>query len=219
MISGACSVTSGIQYESLQKQAKIDVRMYRALSATALRVADNPEVPYRIDVDDELRLVRSDFVNPISLYGLISNNRDALAVTLPWTRDYDASDFWRDRARMVEEIEANTEAPFAIIHNGILAGERRLTQRSGNAAEMGCYLAPAFQGKRLATRSGRAVLDFAFDTWGIESINLYARPNNTQSLHGVRSMGGYRAGSNVWREEPDGYRYLYSAWRIDKDAN
>jgi RimJ/RimL family protein N-acetyltransferase len=81
---------------------------------------------------------------------------------------------------------------FALEHKatGQLSGDFMLkTQEDKRLAEIGYTLAPAFQGKGLATEAATAVIDYAFHVLKMHRLSATADPRNMASIKLLERLG------------------------------
>ena len=74
-----------------------------------------------------------------------------------------------------------------------------------NVIKVGYTISPAFQGLGYATEAVRALVDYAFDTLGAETVRAHASAENAPSIRVAEKIGmrlvervEYREGDEVW---------------------
>lgn len=109
----------------------------------------------------------------------------------PLPTPYSAADaewFVADAAR---RAEADTGFEWAIRHESALIGMISLSRRAPGNAEIGYWTAPAARGRGFLTEAARAVIDHAFEPFGmhLHRLEWNAAVGNVASARVARSLG------------------------------
>jgi RimJ/RimL family protein N-acetyltransferase len=144
--------------------------------------------PITLDEDRALRpFVGSDLDE---LHALIEANREHLLSWMPWAAQprADTAGFL---ARAEERAAREEGAAFAVIEGGRIAGGIGLNgfDRLNGSASIGYWLAAGAQGRGTITLGVAAVLDFAFETYGLHRIEISVATGNARSFAIVRRLG------------------------------
>ena len=143
------------------------------------------------------------------LHALIEANRDHLLPWMPWARQPRADT--ADHLTRAEERAAREEGgAFAVIEGGRIAGGIGLddVDRVNGSARIGYWLAAGAQGRGTITLGVAAVLDFAFETYGLHRVEISVARGNARSFAVVSRLGFVEEG--VRRDALRvGDRYLY----------
>ena len=108
----------------------------------------------------------------------------------PWTAEA-ARDKTAERVRRTD-LDGDTGALALVIeHDGAVIGDvsLRLTDRERRVAEVGWVLDPDHGGRGFATEAVRAVLDLAFDHYGVHRVAAQMDGRNTASAKLARNAG------------------------------
>jgi len=174
-----------------------------------------------IHVDDEITLRWPVMADADEMFALIEANRTYLARWLPWAPDHTLE---KERQWVEGRIQAKvdgTGSPPLLIYQGSLVGLtgvncKDLLNRSGS---LGYYLAEAFQGRGIITRACRGALPYAFDTLGMNRVQISANLANTRSLAIPRRLGFVHEGTireveflNGRFQDSASYSMLASEW-------
>jgi ribosomal-protein-serine acetyltransferase len=117
------------------------------------------------------------------LYELVDANRTYLARWMPWAE----AQTWAgalEFIRMVAE-QAATDRGFqvALTVEGSIAGlvGYHALDRDNRRVSIGYWLAEDVQGRGLMTRAVSALIDYAFDVWGLHRVEIRSAVDNARS--------------------------------------
>ncbi|SDD52168.1 GNAT family N-acetyltransferase [Auraticoccus monumenti] len=110
-------------------------------------------------------------------------------LTVPFTRGYTETVVAQRRESVVPGQPGRT-LPLVVEHEGQVVGDVVLTldERCGKA-ELGWVFAPAAGGRGLATEATRALVDVAFDHYGVHRVLAQADARNTASARLALRLG------------------------------
>ena len=137
-----------------------------------------------INVDDEILLRRPTLPYADELFALVDSNRAYLGRWLPWV-DYIRA--VKDEREWIKGLlDAGAEGwvyPLMIMYKGLLVGSIGILTLGSpdRASEIGYWLAENVQGRGIATRACRTLLDYAFGSRGMNRLQIRAAVDNTRS--------------------------------------
>ena len=120
-----------------------------------------------------------------ALAGLVSDNIEHLRTYLPRVAQLASVEEARAYLEQVSERDADAAIlEWQIFSDAALCGSIRLKEidHGDRKAAIGYYLGSRFQGKGIATVSVRAVLGYAFDSLGLNRIELQCAATNLPSI-------------------------------------
>lgn len=173
-------------------------------------------------INDELELAVPRLTDGEALYDLIDRNRDNLSYYLPWV-DH------------VHDVQAETDAirrglvRFAegkaldlhIWYHGRLAGNVSLNSIDAvySEADIGYFLGKEFRGRGIMTLAIRAIIDIAFEEYGLHRIMLQCAVDNLPSNNVAKRLGmrfeGCHKGRLILRDgyhDSNEYAVLAEEW-------
>lgn len=145
-------------------------------------------------VDDEIKLALPRLSDVDELYALIDANRDDLGRFLPWVDHVQSTD---DELLAIQndlnDFAAGTSLNLFIWYHGRLAGKISLNEirKMNLEADVGYFLGKSFRGHGIMTRAVQALLDIAFDEYGLHRVYLECAADNLPS-NGVAQRCGMR---------------------------
>ncbi len=167
---------------------------------------------FRRDLAEDRYLRLLDDADAEELYALIDRNRDHLARWLPWAgkQTLDATvEFIRGTRRQLAEDDG--------FQAGIVRDERlagivgfHAVQWGHRATSIGYWLAEAEQGRGTMTLAVEALLEHAFDEWGLNRVEIRAATENRRS-RAVAERLGFRLEGVLREAERVGDRFLDNA--------
>jgi ribosomal-protein-serine acetyltransferase len=158
---------------------------------------------------DHLRLFEESDAE--EMFALVDRNRAHLAPWMPWVplvrTPEDQLEFIRATRRQVADNDGFQAAIVAA--DGALAGTIGFHRVSwlNRATSIGYWLAADHQGRGTMTQGVRALVDHAFDTWGLHRIEISAAVDNARS-RAVAERAGFREEGVRRDAERHGERYL-----------
>ncbi len=174
-----------------------------------------------LDQDSRLQLLQRHDAN--ALFHLIDTNRAHLRRWLTWERQtqsaHDCEQFITSRLRITAENGGFTAA---LWHQEQLAGLIELQKISwiDRRSAIGYWLGKTFQGHGLMTAACRAVVDYGFDTLGLNRIEIEAAAGNKRSRAIPERLGFHQDGILRQYQQVNGhyldlvvYSMLSAEWR------
>lgn len=137
---------------------------------------------YRLDDDAELHVIQRHHAE--ALFKVVDANREFLGQWLGWVHNLNTLE---DANAFVERdctaVGAGTRISLLITYKGELAGGINLviTSTEHKKAEIGYWLAQAFNGKGLMTRSAQFLTDFGLRYLGLNRIIIRCAIGNVKS--------------------------------------
>lgn len=140
--------------------------------------------PARIRVDDELELKIVEDGDAPDIFSLTDRNREYLRRWLPWvdgTRTVVDTRAFIERSR--DQVQRGEGFQARILYRGHLVGVMGFVyvDPMNRRAEIGYWLAEAFQGQGIMTRACRALVEFAFRSLGLNRVEIRADMENRRS--------------------------------------
>ncbi len=149
---------------------------------------------FTLEVDDEIELRLMEDADAERLFALIDDCREYLERWLPWVRHNtevdDSVEFIRRARRKFGQDES---IQTGIVHEGDLQGVVGIHLRD-QKGEVGYWLHRDAQSQGLATRSCRALIDYAFEYRRLHRVVIRAAPDNERSCAIPRRLGFTREG-------------------------
>lgn len=136
----------------------------------------------RVDDDTELRLHEERFA--VEYYQLIDRNRAYLREWMPWLDDEQSVDDLLAFMKGSRLQFANNEGFQAgIWHQGTIIGSIGLHALDwiDRKVEMGYWLSADQQGKGLVTKACKTLIDFVFDEYQLNKVDIHAATGNYRS--------------------------------------
>jgi ribosomal-protein-serine acetyltransferase len=154
-----------------------------------------------VDARTELRLLQQQHAP--ELFAVVDRNRDHLRAWLPWvdatTTVQDSVDFI---VMSIFTFAQQGPMTCGIWHDGLLCGvigHNDIDPETG-VARLGYWLSTDVEGRGVMTACVRAFLDHAFDTYGLEAVELRVATENRRSLAIPERLGFERGGILVGAE-------------------
>ena len=148
--------------------------------------------PYTVEVDSEITLrIRTADEAPV-LFALIKENQKHLNQFLYWV---DLTHTIYDSGMFIEKIikgyEKGTSCDFGIYLNGLLIGSGGLIEidAKNKSCEIGYWIAEAYQGKGIITRSVKKMIEIATEKYNIHRIVIRMDIENTKSQSIPKKLG------------------------------
>lgn len=130
------------------------------------------------------------------LYRLIDVNREQLARWMPWAAEQ-TLDATRGFIRSTRhQLAENAGMQTALVVGERIAGVVGLhgTPRPQRRGSLGYWLGEEFQGRGAMTAAVRTYTDHAFDTWGLQRVEIRAATANARSIALAERLGYTREG-------------------------
>lgn len=127
-------------------------------------------------------------------YHLIIHSKEHLEKWLTWVNSVESIEDTDESLKLrIERLVENKGYPmwFAIIYKGNLAGAIGFNDmdEDNNVGEMGYFLGEPFQQKGVMSRAYKAVIDYGFETLGLNRIEAYIADGNERSKALPRRFG------------------------------
>lgn len=136
----------------------------------------------RIDDDTELRLLDERHADEV--FALIDQNRESLREWLPKLDEYKSPDDTRGfLKRSLERFSRKNGFQAGIWFQGQLAGIIGYLgiDWANRKTSIGAWLGAAFQGRGLATKACRALVDYAFDELRLNCVEMLCASENKRA--------------------------------------
>lgn len=178
--------------------------------------------PFPIDLGGDASLCAETLLDAEEMFALVDAERSQLRQWLPWV---DATTDVESIRNFLREVEAGVAAGSSVTATirlgGDLAGTIDLRINPAHQrAEVGYWLAAAYQGRGLVTRAVAALIDLAFGPLGLHRFQLSAATGNTRSRAvaerlGMRHEGTLREAERIADRFVDleVYAVLAPVWR------
>lgn len=150
---------------------------------------------YQIDVETELRLLTMSDLQ--QFFDLAYRNRKYLAEWMFWIDDSYSLQKAREYLQAASErLAANNGFEVGIWFNQSLAGCARYNYIDWyhKNTELRYWLGESFQGRGLATKTCRALVDYAFDTLGLNRVEIRCMSENLSSRAVAERLGFLQEG-------------------------
>ena len=155
--------------------------------------------PHRFDLGDGAELRRYTLDDVDELYALVDRERERLRRWMPWPDLTRSAGVQREWLEGVLNDPAQMEG-YGIFVDGELAGGAGMRIEPFNVtAEIGYWIAGAYEGRGLVTRVCRAFIGYAFGEGGLHRVVIKAATENTRSRAIPERLGFTQEG--VMREE------------------
>lgn len=144
----------------------------------------------RIDNNIELELLNRGHAEEI--FELIESNREYLRKWLPWL---DSNKYLQNTIDFIKhtdiQFKENTGLHLVIRYKGKLAGAIGFHRVDWNnhSTSIGYWLAEAYQGKGLMTKSCRSLIDYAFGNLGLNRVEIRCAVENSKSRAIPENLG------------------------------
>jgi ribosomal-protein-serine acetyltransferase len=176
--------------------------------ATEIPRADRPSIPrFELSGREHLRLLEES--DAPELYAVVDANRAHLAPWMPWASEQTLEDTLDFIRRTRQQLESNDGFQTAIIEEGHIVGivgfhgiswPNRLTR-------MGYWLAVPATGHGTVTRAVRVLVDYAFDAWQLNRVEIRVGVDNARS-RAIPERLGFTQEGILQQAEYVGGRYI-----------
>jgi ribosomal-protein-serine acetyltransferase len=150
------------------------------------------ESPYTVVVDQEITLRVRTLDEASELFTLIRENKEHLSQFLYWV---DATHGILDSKLFIEKLlhgyEKGTSCDFGIYFNEKLIGSGGLIEidAKNKSCEIGYWIAEAYQGKGIITKSVKKMITIATEKYNIHRIVIRVDVENTKSQSIPKKLG------------------------------
>jgi ribosomal-protein-serine acetyltransferase len=157
--------------------------------------------------DRELRLLEESDAE--ELHALVEVNRRHLARWLPWAAAQTLADTRSFLALSRRQLADNNGFQCAIVDSGLIVGTVGFhrVDWANRSTSIGYWLAEDAQGSGTMTMAARALVDWAFNGWGLHRVEIRAAVENSRS-RAVATRLGFREEGLLHQVERVGGRYL-----------
>jgi ribosomal-protein-serine acetyltransferase len=144
-----------------------------------------------LPVDDEIELVLAEERHAEEVARLITRNQDRLARWEPWAQYPATTDALRRFIRAcLEGFAAGSQAQTYIRRSGVIVGSCGLrVHGSPGVGEVGYWLDGRHEGRGIATRAARALVDAAFRERRLARVELRTAVDNVRSRALAERLG------------------------------
>lgn len=175
-----------------------------------------------INGDTSMYLRHANPDDSAEVYRIIRANRGHLSKDLQWAQNVDFIGF----EKSVQDTLAQIKADKCLQYRIVAAGETIATQRIvgtvtlfnrrvlERTAVLSCWLAESDQGKGYATRAVKRLLQYAFDSWNIDTVTTLITEDNLRAQQLVKNLGASRTDAVVQREFGSQSVMLYRQWEF-----
>jgi RimJ/RimL family protein N-acetyltransferase len=152
-----------------------------------------------------------------TMYDIVDGNREYLAQTEQTLEHFTLDDAKRARALVAQLAQIGSMFDYWIMDNGVRVGDIELIVLPGDKKpELGYWLIEEAQGKGLATRAARALLEYSFTLPYVSEATMWIRPENTASQQVAKRIGAQISGQG--QREWLGQLVGYDIWEVSRDA-
>jgi ribosomal-protein-serine acetyltransferase len=125
------------------------------------------------------------------LYALVDSNRTRLSRWMPWAAGQTLDGTAQFILQTIDQERARDGFQRAVIVDGAIAGVAGFHRldRENLSTSIGYWLGAEYEGRGLMTDAVRALLDHAFDVWGMHRVELRVAPDNARSLALAARLG------------------------------
>jgi ribosomal-protein-serine acetyltransferase len=152
---------------------------------------------FYLKVDSDLELRQFEQHEAGELFWLVDSNRFYLRKWLPWVDGmHSAGQFYSVLQMWHRQFYENDSYQLGIRYRGILSGSISLhgIDWSNSQASIGYYLAEKMQGKGIASKAVKAVINHAFKDLSLNRIEIRCGKDNYKSQGIPERLGFYREG-------------------------
>ena len=145
---------------------------------------------FRIDDDIELRMIEPRHAEELDT--LIEHNRAHIKAWSAWLKDDHSIEDTRSFInRNLTQFAENKGFAIAIWYKGEMAGQIEYNSIDwvNRKAEIGYWLGDSFQGKGLATKSCRVLIDYAFNELKLNRVEMHCVVENQRSRKIPKNLG------------------------------
>jgi len=140
--------------------------------------------PFELSIDDEITLRLTTLDDVPTFFDFVERNRASLGLWLGWVervQDMDGARAFIER--YVRRWEHNAGLMVNIWCGEALAGNAvyRVIDTHNHLVEIGYALDEAFRGRGLATTVTRRLMDYAFDSLGMNRVEIHCAADNLAS--------------------------------------
>ena len=164
-------------------------------SGTSVRIRRRHPARFRADDEVEVRVLT--LADAPALFALTDGNRAHLRRWLPWVDDTRSA---KDTATFIrrgrEQLRRDDGFQAGIWYRGELVGAigYHTWNWVARRTEIGYWIAEPFQGKGIATRACRALVDYAFRGLGLGRVEIKAAAGNARSRAVAERLGFIQEG-------------------------
>jgi ribosomal-protein-serine acetyltransferase len=137
-----------------------------------------------VKVNDSTELEEIDFPHAESLFELVEQNRNHLRPWFPWVDIMTSADHFR---RFIDathkRVKDGSEVSYIISVNGKTAGRIGIytIDHQNNCGSVGYWIGKEYEGKSIITQSVATIIDHAFQSIGLNRIEIRCAVHNERS--------------------------------------
>ncbi|MEC3883497.1 GNAT family protein [Halobacillus sp. HZG1] len=162
-------------------------------------------------IDDELSLKMIDHRDAEELFKLSDRSRDHIQAWLPWIHFTKEVEDTRNYIKMsLRRYAENNGLTVCILYKGGIAGvvDFHEIDEKNKVTSIGYWMGADYKGKGLLTRSCEVLFDYAFETIGMNRIEIRAAAKNNKSRGvperlGFKQEGVIRQAARLYEEYTD----------------
>jgi len=139
---------------------------------------------FKLTIDNEIELVLLDFLHAQELFKLIIDNKAYLREWLSWVDTTNSLEATKGFISSVKKKYSDNKGfEVAIFYKRNLSGILGVlpVDWANKKTSIGYWLAEPFQGKGIMTRSCKGILDYLFNNYGLNRIEINCATGNTKS--------------------------------------
>jgi ribosomal-protein-serine acetyltransferase len=132
-----------------------------------------------LDLGDGVEVRKLEPDDADEIYAIVEAERERLQVRMPWA---EGATLETTRAFIESNVASNGLDALGIFVDGAYAaGIGIRPEELHGDAEIGYWIASAYEGRGLVTRACRALIDHAFGELGLHRVTIRAAPDNARS--------------------------------------
>jgi ribosomal-protein-serine acetyltransferase len=176
--------------------------------------------PKTLAIDESpvyLRLI--DEADADELYEVLAEDQQHLQVFQPFARNTTRESTDNRLKISLQELADGTRLQYRIVI-GSEAGEPKIIgnltfygRDKKNKARLGYWITKPYEGKGYMFKAAQAFVDYGFNKWGLQKVELTIDANNERSQHLARKLGAQPTGK-LGIEETDGVEAEVPLWEI-----
>ena len=151
-----------------------------------------PQFQARLELGDGVALLAAHPDDAAAVYALVDASREHLRAWLPWVDASRSAVYTREFfEHVVEQRERQTTAAYLILQHGRIAGMIGLhdIEWTNRSFLIGYWVTARAEGRGLITRACWALVNVAFEEWGMERAVILCGVGNKRSAAVPRRLG------------------------------
>lgn len=162
--------------------------------------------PDRVVIDENLAISRLTAEDAPDFYAAVDAERVRLGRYMEWASHFTPEKAAYDSQNLEKEMDRGNLAAYKIEYERKFAGIVMLTDRRNDEAELSIWLITEATGKRVASRSARALLEIGFANWQLAAAIQHIDATNDASKKLASQIGAHKimtatpasGGSELW---------------------